>query len=106
MVNEAGPRAPKIERGVERGQAEARVQEMADGVTDDSARPRVEHDRKKNKAGSESDVGEICHPEFVRPHRSDRTSQVRIDGLLVLAVRRGELCAYAAGRECVLPHDT
>ena len=51
-------------------------------------------------------VSEICHPEFVGPHKSDRRSQVRIDGLFVIGVGRGEPCAYAAGRECVLPHDT
>ena len=106
MVNEAGPRPPKIERGVECGQAKARVQEVADGVTDDSPRPRVEHDRQKNEAGGEPDVSEICHPEFVRPRRRDRRFQVRIDGLFVIAVRRGEPCAYAAGRERVLPHNT
>ena len=55
MVNEACPRPPKIEDGVERGQAKTRVQEMADGVTDDSPRPHVEHDPEKNEAGSEPD---------------------------------------------------
>ena len=79
---------------------------MADGIADDSARPRIEHDGEEDESGGEPDVGEICHPELVGPLRSDRRSQVRVDGLLVIAVRRSEPCAYPVGRERMLTHDT
>src|SRR6266540_7138712 len=63
--------------GLQRCQRQARIDAAAtDRIANDTARPGIEDRGEIHEAPCDRDVGDVGHPELVRPRRRDLLGQV------------------------------
>jgi hypothetical protein len=62
LMNAAGGRAPRLNRGPHRDERWPRVDGLADRVTDNAPRLGVEDHRDVGDAAHDGDIGQVCHP--------------------------------------------
>ena len=70
MMNDR-PRLPLLDGHVQRRQHEGRAQMRLHRPPDDAATPDVEHHRQVEKTAPRGDVGDVGHPELIRPRRRE-----------------------------------
>ena len=66
MVDAAGRRLARGDRGLEGGQGQPGIDAPADGIADDAARPGIEDGCQVDEAAGDGDVGDVSDPELVR----------------------------------------
>ncbi len=63
--------APVVDRLLERIEHEVGRQRRGDPPADDAPREDVDHERDVHEAAPGGDVGEVRHPELIRPRRGE-----------------------------------
>src|SRR5215471_1830314 len=75
---------------LERSQGEARIDAPADRIAHHAPRPGIEDRREIDEARGYGDVGDVSHPELVRPAGCHVLGEVREDRAIVVAVGRDD----------------
>jgi hypothetical protein len=105
VMHAAGRRLSRVDGRAQGGQRQPDVDRAADGITDDPARPGVEDDGNVDEARGDRDVGDVGHPEPVRPIRHDILRQVREDGQFVIAIGGGDIAPAPARLKTMFAHQ-
>src|SRR6266513_2438281 len=86
-------------------QRQARIDAPTDRIANDTTRPGIEDYGKIYKAGCDRDVGDVGHPELVRPYRYDVLREVREYRTVMVAVGGDHVAPLWLHCEAVLLHQ-
>src|SRR5512132_2666283 len=106
MMNASPWRLTHADGGLQRGKRQPGVDRFTDGIADDAARPGIEDHRHIDEADGDGDIGDIGHPQPVRPVDNQVLGQIGKDRLVMVAVGGGDESPAALRLQIMLAHDT
>jgi hypothetical protein len=105
MMNTTRLRSSSLGRDIQRRNREPRVDRPTDRIANDATRPSIEDNRDISKSVDDGHVGQVRDPELVRTIKGHILRMIWEDGLIVVAVRGGDITAASVRLEVMLTHQ-
>ena len=105
MMDQAWGWRSRCQSSLQSCQGKASVEELADRVPDDLARPRIQDHGQEDKLATKAEVRDIRYPELIGPRGSQIAGKVGEERLIVIAVCRRQEAPYPTYSEGFLAHQ-